>query len=888
MSKFAKLLILGCVLLILVTPGFAVDSRFGVDGWSPDVDWWRVYNADYNNINIPDPVKKNGAVLNNEYRMWTVGKIDGNEENIAAYGGSDAMYLPWALSFSQQKANYLKILDLEKPGIKKIIDDCKKNHNGKAIHFAIGNEPNAFPYIDPSVYAQVFKAYSDYIKKDLGCTECVIHNGGIIAVDIWKVRDNYAAIENWYYEYWWRLKNVYLKGYEYLTGGDPDMYGVLGDNVRMANYANYTRLFLNKLNQLGGAVDVFNVHLYHYALGNNGVSGASATAGLLFLTYNWDIAPIDLKWSVHPKSNYLTFLAAVRGKGVTANQIIDVCGPDGYPSFTYTCDPTGTGIYSLAGASRACKDKTPINLDNGKHCTPGETFSLVDGMLKSKDAKVSNLSYMYENPEIWVDEFGEAGLQVSRSDVANLMVDMVGFMSQQPNIRKWFWYKDVGSDDKGGDLFSSKINLYTDYSYANKTSLGETYVNLSNTTANPTPRSLGGANVRLPGVAWGALLPKILEIDNSKSRYALDIRKGDVAYYTNDAGVGAAGVGVADNGVALKWLYTSPDDHTPEPIPSLKILIPKGCNGKAACPEIQDAKFMTLENQEIVGGDFKTDRILFELKNRVSGVVRYSNFIPGFTFSLTQGYVAGASSDGRFTADLRKIKQSDEDIVSVRIEFEPEICVCTVPLMPKGTVFDYETYFGRLVFSDSDQSLLYNCLPMKDDAITIYAGRQNVALDFSSSIARNHLGIVSSSVSGGQSWDDNQNKLFWTPSKSQIGIQRVAIGKSGHARTYTFNVVEPLPTAIQANTSTTGAMLTLNAGIGAQTYSVKINGSNVTSGNFAGDGTTAITLEKSQLNRCSNTVVVTTCDPNWGCRDDSQVLKNPSICILPALNLLMD
>lgn len=848
------------------------NDKFGVVGSSPEFSWWRSYNADYDNINLPG--------LDNKGRLWVVGKIDDNPQNEEAYGAGAVSAFPWMIDKDAQRAGYMRVFEREKVGVKKIIDECLKDPKMAEIHFAIGNEPNAFPYIDPEVYAEVFHAYRNYIKRDLNCQKCIVHNGGILAADLWVIRDPLSA-ENATQELWSFLLAPTMKGLTWLAGGDVDMVGYGPGKIRLANYANYTRFFLQKLAAIGGSVDVFNVHLYRLNMSesSSGISLAGVAYGLGKLTSSF--SPYDLVvWRIDPKSNYQTFLATVRGKGVTTKRIVDICGENGYVPGGYACNQDGTGIYDpVLGRVRFCINGTELRLDNGKRCTPNESFALVGRMLESKNSYATNLSYRYDNPEIWVDELGVITPTSSRETVAAEMKDIVSYLNSQQHVQKWFWYKDVGWDKKYQiESLSPKIDLYEDYSYAQRTSLGNVYYGLA--SGSISPRQMIGAEARLPAMNWGVTFNNLVPLDAGKSSYVIDFRKDNSSLITN-----ATAKGTGYNGSAFKWLYSS--DRIPAPDATLTVRVPESCNDRVTCLEIHDANFMAIELGEDVGAPYVYEKFVFRLKNKKLGTQRIVQYVPGYTTALTDGYVAGSSTDARLNVDLRKIKTPEEIITSIEVNLTPQL---TAGIAPK--TMDYEAVIGRIMFSASDISLLFGCLPMDPTVRTVYAGRNNLALDLSGSRKNNRLSVLGGTTSLlGVTWDDKANRLSWTPAKSQLGRQLVRIGRGMNYREYTFDVVEPKPTSILVapkNGASESTQLSLDAGVGAQTFSLKVNGEERQEGVFDAYGKVNVSLEKKWLTKCQNRVEVSTCDASWGCRNDETVVKNLGVCTLPSIMSLLE
>lgn len=81
------------------------------------------------------------------------------------YGAGHILVLPWLLDKNAQRSGYMGVFEREKAGVKKTIDMCTNASPSTEIHFVIGNDPNAYPYIDPEGCAEVSHVYRSFIKN---------------------------------------------------------------------------------------------------------------------------------------------------------------------------------------------------------------------------------------------------------------------------------------------------------------------------------------------------------------------------------------------------------------------------------------------------------------------------------------------------------------------------------------------------------------------------------------------------------------------------------------------------------------------------------------------------------------------------------------------------
>lgn len=150
-----------------------------------------------------------------------------------------------------------------------------------------------YPYVNPQVYAWVFKKYYDYIKGPtvsggLNCSSCVVHNGGIILANMdlsirpdWSFGPLFGAV---------------------LTFLDIPVYvGASFLILKQDNYMAWTSKFLQVLiGGLGGRYDIFDIHTYdinYFQLGlgtqQSGYSNINSFIKLLLGgTYNYGLARV--------------------------------------------------------------------------------------------------------------------------------------------------------------------------------------------------------------------------------------------------------------------------------------------------------------------------------------------------------------------------------------------------------------------------------------------------------------------------------------------------------------------------------------------------------------------------------------------------------------------
>lgn len=302
------------------------DSKFGVDGVARDFQWYRQYNGDY----AYPPVK-------DKRKFWTIGKIDANP------------LVPWNGTFSSSLAHMRTVFAAEKGYIRNLVDAARNAGEGE-IHLAIGNEPNVYPYLTPSDYAQAYKMYYDYIKGtgegQLNCQQCVVHNGAILLVRLTPANASLASL----------------------------LIAASGENIK--DYQEWTRQFLSSLASLGGNVDMFNVHLYDANLKVLEIKGAGIANDLITAALG--------SWRTDPLVAYPQFFQIVQSAG--------------YPTL-----------------------------------------------------------------RVWVDEFGVMDNSAGTDSKIASMSRMVDYFQSRPEIRKWFWYKVVGTDDKlsGTSPFLKALGIRT-------------------------------------------------------------------------------------------------------------------------------------------------------------------------------------------------------------------------------------------------------------------------------------------------------------------------------------------------------------------------------------------------------------------------------------------
>lgn len=363
------------------------DHRFGAVGWTPDFKWWRNYNEDYTDAHSSYATK-----------MYTVGKLNDGQRYIngrmtAEDWCSDGDVDPRKcfndrVYPSDQRRIYTNIFEYEKENIRTIISKygtggSPYNYNGSTtLHFTIGNEPNWYPYVDPVVYADIYKKYYDYIKGTLNCSKCVIHNGGIF---LGNPLDNALVLD---------FADEAYSAFRWVLGKR---------STRVQHYLTWTRRFMARLDVLDARVDIFNVHPYNIEI-MEGTSNA--------------------------EQNMNAFLALIRG---------------GKTRFRYgTLNSLTEGVYWCNDKNelRDSKSKFVLKLENDEPCAWGVKTVKVS----NTEYTTSSFPWYYPNPVVWADEFGLLKNNASSAQSISAMNSLVAYFKGKPQVTKWFWYKTNGND----------------------------------------------------------------------------------------------------------------------------------------------------------------------------------------------------------------------------------------------------------------------------------------------------------------------------------------------------------------------------------------------------------------------------------------------------------
>lgn len=407
--------------------GSKTDHRFGTVGVTPDFPWWRNYNADHLSASASYTTK-----------MYTVGKLDDPLRTMGTEDWCKAERSPQACfndrPFPPEQARiYNNIFEYDKANIQSIIlkyAPSAYNYNGATtLHFAIGNEPNWFPYVEPAVYADIYKKYYDYIKGPTGlnCQNCAVHTGGLFLGNIITNNIFFDALY------------ASVRAFKYLVQGES--------SNQVMHYMAWHQVFLRRLEQLGAKVDIFNVHAYNLSTGD---------------------APID------PVKNLNDFLYLTQGGEVKLKYI----ATQGLPSGSYTCYD-GNKLHDSNG-------RFVMKLDDYSPCRWGAKVLDI-----GTEYFASRFPWSYPNPVIWVDEFGQLDPNGSSDDAKSVMNNVVSFLKGNAAFQKWFWYKATGNDTHiptvkvnligvGNSLTlltPPNVELYGDpNNQATRTSLGSNYM----------------------------------------------------------------------------------------------------------------------------------------------------------------------------------------------------------------------------------------------------------------------------------------------------------------------------------------------------------------------------------------------------------------------------
>lgn len=473
------------LLALAILPSFGgppnSDSRFGTVGKTSEFQWHRFYNAEWDNLQSPA----------SPTRMYTLAKLDARTEPGLQWCETS---VPAGLCFrnsqASQRSKYAEIFEYEKSKIPLIVShhNTINPSNPPPLRFVIGNEPNMFPYVDPVVYAEIYKKYYDYIKgpapSGLNCGHCYIHVGGILLFDPFPETFMVSDIIG-------KTVNV-IK--------DIKTWVTEKNEVTFYPYLDWTRRFLTGLRNLDGKVDVFDAHVYY---GDFDISPLK-TLGVTLTHWKSDPEALEKFISV-ARGGLISYRWLDRHKSLIAG--------------VYTCkEPcedaygnTGWGLINIATA-RCFEDKNrrTIILPDDSPCGFGQTYLTLGGA-----PIATNMPYHYPNPVVWIGEFGSVQPFHDEAGVRSVMEFYVDKFKKNPNVEKWFWYRSSGTDPKypqfkipawkftlqGATVAENqtptpvsmgpKVGLYSDENNtATRTTVGQKYLDLQDPafSTSPTPR----------------------------------------------------------------------------------------------------------------------------------------------------------------------------------------------------------------------------------------------------------------------------------------------------------------------------------------------------------------------------------------------------------------
>jgi hypothetical protein len=742
------------------------DARFGTDGNNNNHwQWFRNYNQDYNDIQLPRDFK----------RLWTVGKLDDGLRDLGFHDWctDDVPLVPRVHPLNcdreseppfAQQSRYEKILEWDKDGIRRLIKTYNNQVSGKntevgyngaeLIHISIGNEPNWYPYVKPNAYARVFKEYYDFIKgptpNGLACQSCVIHNGGIILADfkpeglILDVVSGLVSIAG---------EPLTLMKRFYKTGTAQDLEGL--------GYLGWTRMFLTELAHLGGKVDIFDAHAYDIDIGPNEFLGHIVE---------------------NPTGNLSKFIAVIKGGKVAEKYFTEYNLASGSYTCRKGCGRGGNkwGFASTAlGACLQDRDKREVVLTDDSPCAMGSQTMVIDG-----NPVATNMPYNYPSPVVWIDEFGVLKNGTPESQVNASMNTMVAAFKNTPEVSKWFWFKNWGTNPDlelarkiTFGLFSPPATqLYSDAALTTLTSVGTNYLNLQNSgfinNVNPrvstSPITPGYVNIPQYAQSEANIVLSFDFNNKTTSPY-----KGWVFGSTSQPAVFNDGVSwLARCGTNVSRTFTAAEQAV-----------------------IADARYLVIErsNANNVPGDFFT----IDVQNpggSVNSVTVSSSFGTVANVLEEQGEVA--------VLDLSPFLGGGKTLKAVRYSMAVSLGLCN-QTDPQVNYSMSRAYFTRL---DPVPATGYNAYPLANCGFAgvttirpdIYAGKVSVIPVVIRRCNEGTLSLDAASIAKGMTFDGNA--VVWRPTAAMVGIHQGILTLNGSnkaiVKPFTFEVKRnPFPLA---------------------------------------------------------------------------------------------
>lgn len=202
-----------------------IDPRFATAGPAATV-LGDLYYYIWDSLSWPQPPDQPAPAPNHKF-FWLVGKLDNRHDGLSCYPNCDLTAVNKIYAAEEEKIKTLLSKDVNKGGV-----------------FFVGNEANATPWIDPTIYAQQFKKYRDLIKS-LDSTAQIGHSG-LVYFSTYSLQNNDPI----------PYLDAFLKALPSSTDW-PDIYNIhlYPDLVLVKkdiNSVNQARDFKNHVNSLAG------------------------------------------------------------------------------------------------------------------------------------------------------------------------------------------------------------------------------------------------------------------------------------------------------------------------------------------------------------------------------------------------------------------------------------------------------------------------------------------------------------------------------------------------------------------------------------------------------------------------------------------------------------